>query len=321
MTVTVNPNWVDQPGVQQAYKTSRGAAFQSSIDEFLDSAWAKRRKGKVNLIFTSPPFPLSSPKRYGNLTGSNYIDWLSEIIARLSELLSPDGSLVLEIGNAWDKKQPTMSTVPLETLIEIKKRTGLNVCQQFVCTNPNRLPSPINYVNVERSRVKDAFTHIWWYSPSVRPYADQRNILVPYSLGMLRLLERQSYNSGRRPSDHIISAKSFLKDNGGAIPPNDLSFLTKQGVEFDSRLEFTGSPVDNGYRDWCLEHDLKQHPAKMSHLLVEFFVKFLTRKGDLVLDPFGGSNTTGAVAERLQRRWVSVERDYSYLSGSIGRFS
>ena len=37
--------------------------------------------------------------------------------------------------------------------------------------------------------------------------------------------------------------------------------------------------------------------------IVEFFIKFLSKEGELVMDPFAGSNTTGAVAERLKRRW------------------
>ena len=41
------------------------------------------------------------------------------------------------------------------------------------------------------------------------------------------------------------------------------------------------------------------HPARMPADLVEFFVKFVTDENDLVFDPFGGSNTTGAVAENL----------------------
>jgi site-specific DNA-methyltransferase (cytosine-N4-specific) len=54
--------------------------------------------------------------------------------------------------------------------------------------------------------------------------------------------------------------------------------------------------------------------------LAEFFIKFLTDENDLVLDPFGGSNTTGQAAENLKRKWVTIERDESYVKGSHGRF-
>ena len=39
------------------------------------------------------------------------------------------------------------------------------------------------------------------------------------------------------------------------------------------------------------------------------------------MDPFGGSSVTGFVAEKLGRRWKSIELDYDYALGGIGRFS
>jgi len=54
--------------------------------------------------------------------------------------------------------------------------------------------------------------------------------------------------------------------------------------------------------------------------LAAFFIKFLTDRSDLVVDPFAGSNTTGAAAEKLRRRWISVEARDEYAYGSWGRF-
>jgi DNA modification methylase len=54
--------------------------------------------------------------------------------------------------------------------------------------------------------------------------------------------------------------------------------------------------------------------------VARFFVSFLSRPGDLVLDPFAGSNVTGAAAEELGRHWLSIEADRSYVRGSLGRF-
>ncbi len=51
-----------------------------------------------------------------------------------------------------------------------------------------------------------------------------------------------------------------------------------------------------------------------------FFVQFLTDPGDLVMDPFAGSNTTGAVAEEHGRRWLAVEADPTYAQSSQVRF-
>jgi len=46
----------------------------------------------------------------------------------------------------------------------------------------------------------------------------------------------------------------------------------------------------------------------------------LTNPGDLVIDPFAGSNTTGAVAERLGRKWIAIEKSREYATDSELRF-
>jgi len=55
--------------------------------------------------------------------------------------------------------------------------------------------------------------------------------------------------------------------------------------------------------------------------LAKFFIKFLTDKNDLVLDPFAGSNTTGSAAQELRRKWISLEQDVNYISTSEVRFT
>lgn len=47
----------------------------------------------------------------------------------------------------------------------------------------------------------------------------------------------------------------------------------------------------------------------------------LTDEGDLVVDIFGGSNTTGKAAEDLNRRWLSIDLSQEYVAGSVFRFS
>ena len=104
-----------------------------------------------------------------------------------------------------------MSTLTLKTLLTFLERGEFTLCQQFVWHNPAKLPTPAQWVNVERIRVKDAYTHLWWMAPTDRPYADNRNVLTKYSESMEKLLERKSYNTGKRPSQHDIGKKSFLK--------------------------------------------------------------------------------------------------------------
>src|SRR5438876_12212482 len=201
-----------------AYQTSHGMMIRARAEEALRSQPIQEYYGKVSLIFTSPPFPLNRKKRYGNLESAAYRHWLAGFAPAFHRLLRKDGSVVMEMGNAWEPGVPVMSTLALETLLDFLKSGPFYLCQQFVSYNQARLPSPIQRVNVERIRVKDAHTHDWWMSPSARPKANNRRVLLEYSDSMLKLLASKKYNAGKRPSEYDIGEKSFLRDNRGAIP-------------------------------------------------------------------------------------------------------
>jgi len=297
---------IDEPVRPIGYRTARGEMIQARVEDFLASGRAAAMKGKVQLIFTSPPFPLNRKKKYGNLNGDDYVDWLADLAPRLASLLKPDGSLVMEVGNSWEPGIPTMSTLALRALLKFLDSGELHLCQQFVAYNPARLPSPIQWVNIERIRVKDSYTHVWWMSRTDRPLADNRRILREYSPAMKRLLRTKKYNAGKRPSEYVIGEASFLTDNGGAIPPNV--------------LEVANTHTNDEYHSYCVEHGLAAHPARMQPEIPEFFIRFLTRHRHLVLDPFAGANTTGVVAESLKRRWFSIEPVHDYVVGSRARF-
>ena len=156
----------------EAYRTARGVMIQGTAEAALASPLLERYKGKVQPLFTSPTFPLNSKKQYGNQQGEAYVKWLSSFAPLFCEFLKPDGSIVIEMGNAWEPGKPAMSTLALRALLAFLDAGKLYLCQQFVCYNPARLPTPAQWVNVERIRVKDAFTHVWWMSTTDRPKAN-----------------------------------------------------------------------------------------------------------------------------------------------------
>lgn len=289
-----------------AYSTQKGRACLGDSASLFSSPSFRRFRQKAQLIFTSPPFPLVTKKRYGNLDGDAYIDWLSDTIGNCLPLLRRDGSIVIEMGNAWCRGIPAMSTLPLKALLAVQERNELHLCQEFVWHNPARLPGPAQWVNVDRVRLKDAFTRFWWLSTSPRPKANNRNVLTPYSQRMTDLLAEKRRTSGSRPSQHKISRDAFLSDNGGSIAPNVLVYPNTRSID--------------PYLSYCQEHNLARHPARMPVALAEFFVRFMTDQGDLVVDPFAGSNITGRAAENQKRRWLSVEVNEDYVRGSLGRF-
>jgi len=115
----------------------------------------------------------------------------------------------------------------------------------------------------------------------------------------------KGYNQGPRPSGHVISDK-WGKRQKGSIPANLIMAANTRSSD--------------SYIKGCKEYKLEVHPVRFVDSIPEFFIKFLRRKRDIVLDPFSGSNVVGAVAERLQRRWISVEINKIYVVGSAFRF-
>ncbi len=258
----------------------------------------------VNLILTSPPFALKRKKEYGNEDEDKYVEWFMSFSQQLHRILKPEGSLILDLGGAYLPGFPVRSIYMFELLVRLVKEAGFYLAQEFYHYNPARLPAPAEWVNVRRIRVKDSVNVVWWLSKSQNPKADNRNVLKPYSDSMKSLL-KNGYKAKLRPSGHDISDK-FSVDNGGAIPPN--------------LLELANTDSNSEYQKMCRATGIKVHPARFPAGFAEFFIKFLTDKDDLVFDPFAGSNTTGYVAETLERRWIASELSEEYLEGSIFRF-
>ncbi|MDV3859130.1 site-specific DNA-methyltransferase [Elizabethkingia anophelis] len=309
------------------YQSEKGMLIEGNSIELLqnDRELAKL-KGKVNLIVTSPPFPLNNKKQYGNEKGEEYKDWFIKLAPIFSDLLADNGSLVIEIGNAWEPDRPVQSLLHLECLFGLVKHpdANLRLIQEFICYNPSKLPSPAQWVTVNRFRTVDSYTHVWWIAKSDFPKADNSKVLRPYSKSMLKLLKTQKYNSGKRPSEHQISEEGFLKDNGGSISHNFFEMENldeKRDVRLPhSVLSFSNTNSNDYFLKTCREKGITPHPARMSGGLINFFTQFLTDENDLVLDPFSGSNTTGYCAEKLNRKWISFEIKESYVKQALIRF-
>ena len=167
------------------------------------------------------------------------------------------------------------------------------------------MPSPAQWVTVERIRCTDAVNTIWWLGKTRYPKANNQRVLTPYSDSMKRLLEK-GYNKGRRPSGHVVSSK-WQKDQGGAIPKN--------------LLQISNTASNDVYQRACREAGIPLHPARFPWKLPKFFIDFLTdRPSDLVVDIFAGSNVTGAVAEEVGRPWLAFENRQDFLEASKFRF-
>jgi DNA modification methylase len=282
------------------YETPYGAAYSGDCMDLLSSLPGR----SVKAVITSPPYALHFKKEYGNVDKDEYVDWFLPIAREIKRILTSDGSFVLNIGGSYNPGIPTRSLYHFRLAIALCEEVGFHLAQEFFWYNPAKLPAPAEWVNVRRIRVKDSVEYVWWFAPTPWPSADNRGVLVPYSKDMKRLIEK-GYRAKKRPSGHNITPK-FQNDRGGAIPAN----LIERG----------NSESNSAFLQACKEHGVKIHPARFPAAVPEFFVKLATAPGDLVLDPFAGSNTTGRVAEDHARRWLAIDIDEDYVRVSAWRF-
>ena len=252
---------------------------------------------------TSPPYALHFKKEYGNVAKEAYVEWFRPFGREIRRVLKPRGSFVLNIGGSYNAGMPTRSLYHFRLLLMLCDELGLHLAQECFWYNPAKLPSPAEWVNVRRMRIKDSVEYVWWFSKDPMPKADNRKVLAEYSPDMKRLLIR-GYRAKERPSGHKITNK--FRDKGGSIPANV--------------IERGNNESNSEYIKRCSEHGLKVHPARFPAALPEFFMRFLTDPEALVVDPFAGSNTTGAVAEQLYRRWLAFELEPKYVEASRLRF-
>lgn len=320
------------------YHSDFGSAYQGDSRKLLQ----KLPDESIDLIVTSPPFALQHQKEYGNEDLEEYNDWFIEFAHEARRVLQPHGSLVMEIGGAFERGVPRRSTYQFELICRLtdENEVGLHLAQDFYWFNPAKLPGPIEWVNVRKIRVTDAVTHVWWLAKDVNkvaavdeneqphPEADNRRVLQDYKESQQKLIETGEYNDGKRPSGWDIDSEAFAKDNKGAIPKN-MGGVDKEETNL---IEASNTASRTHYLDMCRKFDIDPHPARFPRRIPEFFIDFLTPdppyddwdQGVLdrpvVLDIFAGSNLTGKVAQEKGRYWLAFEENPEYVSTSQIRF-
>jgi len=84
--------------------------------------------------------------------------------------------------------------------------------------------------------------------------------------------------------------------------------LTKEvkGMNFGGELAGNGEPINIGTNK-------NFHPTVKPIALMEYLIKMVTPKGGTVLDPFAGSGTTLIACEKLNRKWIGIEKEEEYV--------
>ena len=286
--------------LEPVYKTELGTLYCADSLKFM----ADLPDDTIDLVVTSPPYALHFKKEYGNANQKDYIDWFLPFAREIRRIIKPTGSFVLNLGGAWQPGSPIRSLYHYRTLLALVDEIEFYLAQEFFWFNPAKMPAPAEWVNVRRIRVKDSVEYIFWLVKDPMAKADNRKVLQPYSEDMKRLIKR-GVKQTVRPSGHVING-SFASDQGGSIPSNLIQCGNNESnSDYIKNSKLAGNKV---------------HPARFPSELPRFFIEFLTNPGDVILDPFAGSNTSGYVAEGLKRKWIGVEIRNDYAEESRLRF-
>ncbi len=265
----------------------------------------------IHLVVTSPPFLLAKPRAYGNPpTMKDYIDFVCGAIEPVCRHLAPGASIVINLTNdAHVKGSPARSTYLERLVLALEDRMGLHLMDRIVWKS-SKAPGPTQWACLRPLQLKTAYEHCYWFTndPScVR--SNNRKILLPHTERHQKFMEEggikkvASYGDGSQ----VHRVGQFGTVTEGRLPSNVLEVGTSCA---DTRA----------YRRRAAELGLPLHGAMMPTRIPEFFIKFLTEPGDLVVDPFGGTGKTALAAERLGRRWAMAEKMLQYIRGAATHF-
>jgi site-specific DNA-methyltransferase (cytosine-N4-specific) len=307
-------------GLSPYYRTPFGSAYLADSLEAL----RKMRGDSVNLVVTSPPYALHFKKEYGNVDKDQYSDWFIDFAREIFRVLKEDGSFVLNIGGSYNRGTPTRSLYHFKLLVRLVDEIGFHLAQECFWYNPAKMPMPAEWVTVRKIRIKDSVEHVWWFSKTAWPKASNQRVLTKALSKDMHRLSQKGLKATTRPGGYRIRPGWAEIKAKGAIPSNFV-----QAEMFDERddelpenvLVMGNNSANDEYTVRCKREGLKVHPARFPRALPEFFIKLLTEQDDLVVDPFAGSNTTGAVAESLKRRWFAFDNVEEYVKASRFRFS
>lgn len=258
----------------------------------------------IDLIMTSPPYA-DQIKDYGDVVKKikpdEYIDWFLPRAKEFFRVLKQDGSFVLNINDKLDGRFQNIFVFKL--VVALCDEVGFHLVRDYIWHNPATPPNVFSRGTM--GRTKKSHEYCFWFSKSEQWTFNMDPIRKPYSKSMMdiidgKVVERGGREKNSRPSRHNFDLSHPWDNKGGADPGSVISVSNTASNGFVQKL--------------CKEMGIK-HPARYPEKLVEFFILSGSNPGDIVMDPFAGSGTTGAVAHKYGRQYlcIDVNPDYQKL--------
>jgi site-specific DNA-methyltransferase (adenine-specific) len=277
-TTASSANWFG--GLKPAFRTERGALFVGDCLPVLRSL----PDASVDLVVTSPPYDGQS--KYGN--GERYErEWYSgfflDVTAEVLKKLKPHGSFVL---NYRSKRYgDERGTLQYELVFWLRKQ-GYLFCEDFVWGKPSPPPGRFNRF------LKDAVEYCFQFAKTPTWQFFPEHCLAPARWDAKdRERRKRLAHNYVRVNEPSGQGRKRVQAGPDMVRPSTLIHLEP---------EFSPNPTS--------------HPARFPMALPSFFIRLLTKPGQVVLDPFAGTGTTGVAAETLERQWILTEIDPNYAA-------
>ena len=231
----------------------------------------------ADLLVTSPPFAEQRKDSYGGIREVDYPDWMLSVVREGMKVLKSSGSFVINIKEHANKG--VRSLYVMETVLCLAKE--FRYVEEFIWNKTNPFPTG------NRKRLKDGFERCLHFTKSA--------------------------NYQFFPD--VVRAKSTSKwTRSNERRKNKAAFTTTNGSNMSMSRRITGDMVRPSnvitLASSCLNIG---HPATFPVKLPEFFIRLMTKEGDVVVDPFVGSGTSALAAQRLGRRFIGIELKEIYV--------
>lgn len=265
----------------------------------------------IHLIFTSPPFLLAKPRAYGNpATLQEYIDFICSALGPLMLHMAAGASLVINLSNdSFVQGKPARSTYLERLVCALEDRLGL-VLMDRVIWKSAKAPGPTQWACKHPIQLRTGYEFCYWFcNDPEKVRSNNRRVLLPHTDRHIKLM-----TSGG------IQHSASYGDGSQVHRPGQYGTLTEGRLPTNVIEIGTGCADTRAYRRRANELGLPLHGAMMPTRVPDFFIRFLTEPGDLVVDTFGGTGKTALAAERLGRRWAMAEKMLQYIRGSATHF-
>ena len=238
----------------------------------------------IKLVYGSPPYP-NAKRDYGIWKSADYIDKTAPFLDASCLELADDGFIVINVKanreTSTEKASSKRSLIIEKLAVLMEERWHLHCVDIEIWIKENPAPTGL------RVACQDAYEQNLWFSKAPKWKIDLDALRRPYESHSMKLYESYEFKPRGNGNTYVRKNKRIEPNPKGALPRNIISGGVSAGTD--------------------------GHPATQPIYLPEKYIKACTKEGDLVVDPWMGSGTTGYAALSLGRLFAGFDLVEEYV--------